>query len=79
MERLNWAGPKKLGRSVAELNAMEAVACASRLRVVCHDGKEFLLVDLPVLVQIELVYHCLPERGAHTGLASLFLFGGAPD
>ena len=58
---------------------MEAVACASRLRVVCHDGKEFLLVDLPVLVQIELVYHCLPGRGAHTGLASLFLFGGAPD
>jgi hypothetical protein len=33
------------------------------LSIIGHDGKEFLLVNLAVLVQVKLVYHCLPRSG----------------
>ena len=37
------------------------------LRVVRHDGEEFLLIDLAILVEVEFVNHCLP-RGQPTRL-----------
>lgn len=40
-------------REIAEMG------CSRASCVVCHYGKEFLLVDFPILVQIEFIYHGL--------------------
>jgi len=32
------------------------------LRIVRHNGEEFLFVDFPVLVEIELIYHRLSDN-----------------
>jgi hypothetical protein len=32
-----------------------------KLCIIGHDSKEFLLVDLAILVKVKLIYHSLPE------------------
>ncbi len=64
MEMLEEAGSRARGA----INAMWE-GRASRLRIVCHDGEEFLLIDFTILVEIKLVYHGLARRGGYVGLA----------
>lgn len=64
MEMFEQVGSRERGA----VNGMW-VGRASRLRVVCHDGEEFLFVDFTILVEIKLVYHGLARRGGHVGLA----------
>jgi hypothetical protein len=37
------------------------------LCIVRHNGEEFLFVDFPVLVEIELIYHCLSDNNKKGG------------